>query len=137
MFSVRASVSFGLILFASVAGAADVVPWQRDPDVAQQLSAKQGRPLMIYVTSARCPYCRKMEQNTWTDEAIAQRIHERFVPLRLDAERHPDLVRKLRVEGLPTTLIYGPDGKLMGQFSGYAPPSRVGATLDQLLLLAQ
>lgn len=137
MLSARTSFAVGLILVASVAGAADVVPWQRDPDAAQQLSAKHGRPLMIYVTTASCPYCRKMEQNTWTDEAIAQRIHERFVPLRLDAERHPDLVRKLRMEGFPTTLIYGPDGKLMGHFAGYAPPARVGATLDHVLTSAK
>ncbi len=107
--------------------------WQSDLMAAQKLSQQHGRPLLIFVTTSNCGFCRKMDQRTWSDETVKERLQTAFVPLRLDADRHPEIVAQLGVAGFPTTLIYGADGKLLGHFVGYAPPDRVLPTLDQIL----
>ncbi len=124
---------FGLLFESSTAVGGELLAWQNDLATAQELSIKTGRPLLIFVTTASCTFCRKMEQNTWKDDAVNDRLQTRFVAVRLDAAKNPELAARLGVEGFPTTLIYGTDQRLLGQFVGYAPPDRVRATLDQLL----
>jgi thioredoxin-related protein len=124
---------FGLIVEISSVLGGESLAWQNDFAKAEELSMKHGRPLLIYVTTANCPFCRKMERLTWPDDAVNERLQTRFVPLRLDADKYPELAAQLGVKGFPTTLIYGTDRKLLADFVGYAPPDRVLQSLDQLL----
>lgn len=123
----------GLFVECSSGWGGEPLLWQNDLAQAQSLSWTHDRPLLIYVTTAGCPYCRRMEQQTWPDDVVHQRLQTRFVPLRLDAENHPELIAQLGVKGFPTTLIYGTDRRRLAEFVGYAPPDRVLRTLDQLL----
>jgi thioredoxin-related protein len=118
--------------FTTVSGG-ERLPWQSDLAVAQELSVKHGRPLLVFVMTKNCVYCRKMEQNTWANEAMHERLQTEFIPLRLDADKHPELAAKFGVEGFPATLIYGSNRRLLGQFVGYAPLDLVLQMLDQLL----
>jgi protein disulfide-isomerase len=131
--AVAVVVLIGLGSAPSMSRGEERLPWQSDLATAQELSLKHGRPLLIFVMTKNCGFCTKMEQKTWSDEAVNQRLQTAFVPLRLDAEKHPELAAQLGVEGFPTTLIYGANRKLLGHFIGYAPPDRVLQTLDQLL----
>ncbi len=135
--AVAALVLMGVGITPSMSRGDERLPWQNDLAVAQELSAKHGRPLLIFVMTKNCGFCTKMEQKTWSDETVNQRLQTAFVPLRLDAEKHPELAAQLGVEGFPTTLIYGTNRKLLGNFVGYAPPDRVLQTLDQLPALGR
>ncbi len=131
--AVSAFVLFGFGITPSMSRGEERLPWQNDLATAQELSQKHGRPLLIFVMTKNCSFCTKMEQRTWSDDAVNQRLQTAFVPLRLDAGKHPELAAQFGVEGFPTTLIYGTNRKLLGHFVGYAPPDRVLQTLDQLL----
>lgn len=125
--------AIGFVSRTSATLAEERLAWQHDLIAAQKLSQEHGRPLLIFVTTSNCSFCRKMEQKTWAEETVNERLEAAFVPLRLDAGKHPETAAQLGVAGFPTTLIYGADGKLLGHFVGYAPPGRVLPTLDQIL----
>lgn len=131
--AVTALVLMGFGITPSMSRGDERLPWQNDLATAQELSVKHGRPLLIFVMTKNCGFCTKMEQKTWSDDAVNQRLQTAFVPLRLDADKHPELATQFGVEGFPTTLIYSSNRKLLGHFVGYAPPDRVLQTLNQLL----
>lgn len=135
--AVTALVLMGFGITPSMSRGDERLPWQNDLATAQELSVKHGRPLLIFVMTKNCGFCTKMEQKTWSDDAVNQRLQKALVPLRLDADKHPEIAAQFGVEDFPTTLIYGANRKLLGHFVGYAPPDRVLQTLDQLLTVGR
>lgn len=75
---------------------------------AQQLAARDGRPLLVYVYTDWCRYCRELEAN-WLQHPDADRILARSVvrvrvnPERSDTERA--ISREFGVRSYPTLLL--------------------------------
>lgn len=49
-------------------------------------------------------------------------IRDRFILLKLDAEKHTEIVSRLRIKGLPTTIILNRAGEHVQTVSGYSRP---------------
>lgn len=108
------------------------VRWTESVPTALKQSRETGRPLIVYFTADYCGYCRKMERETWSDSGVARRIQNEFVALKLDAEQNEELVARLGVKGLPTTIIFDADGQRVQTISGYSRPAAVIASLDSV-----
>jgi thiol:disulfide interchange protein len=101
------------------------IHWTASIPTALHQQRETGRPLMVYVKADDCGYCRKMERDTWSDPQVAQRVQERFIALKLDARQHKELVSRLGIKGLPTTMVFDHEGRRLHTLSGYAPPSSI------------
>ena len=112
------------------------IRWTESVPAAMKQQKETGRPLLIYVTADYCVYCRKMERETWSDPKVARRIQDGFVALKVDAEKHEELVKRLGVEGLPATLVFDREGQLIQTLSGYSQPSAVVELLDSVPAVA-
>ncbi len=108
------------------------IQWVDSPATAVKQHHDTGRMLLIYVTADYCGYCRKMERETWSDPKVTQRVQESVVALKIDAEKHPDLVQRLEIEGLPATLLFDKEGKLVQRLSGYSRTAKVMELLDSI-----
>ena len=64
------------------------------------------------------------------DANVQQRLAG-FVPLKIDADKQPQLTAKYGVEGLPTMLVIDANGKPLAGAAGYLEPDRYLAVLDQ------
>jgi thioredoxin-related protein len=133
MKSVRhANATFAVLcLLASAfpSPAAEDVEWRTDYAKARQEAQEKGRPLVIDCTTQDCYWCKQLEQRTFPDPEVAALLRERCVPLRLEADRHADLMEKLHVHSFPTLLFAGPDGKVLGYQEGFVEAPRL---LEQL-----
>ncbi len=112
------------------------IRWTESISTAMKQQQDSGRPLIIYVTADYCGYCRKMERDTWSDPKVAQRIQDGFVALKVDAEKHEELVTRLEVKGLPATLLLDSEGQLIQTLSGFSRPSAVIELLDSVPAVA-
>lgn len=108
------------------------IQWVDSPATAVKQHNDTGQPLLIYVTADYCGYCRKMERETWTDPKVSKRIQESVIALKVDAEKYPELVQRLEVQGLPATLLFDSEGHLMQRLSGYSRTSKVIELLDSI-----
>lgn len=108
------------------------IKWIDSAATAVKQQRDTGRPLLIYVTADYCGYCRKMERETWADPKVSQRIQESVVALKVDAEKNPELVKRLEVEGLPATLLFDSEGHLVQRLSGYSRTAKVMELLDSI-----
>ncbi len=99
-----------------------VVYWRDSWELARQEAKKENRPLVLELYMEGCPHCRRLHEETHSDEAVAKTLNTRFIPVRLEGRSHMDLVRELNVTGAPTTLIFSPEGKELHRFPGFHPP---------------
>lgn len=105
------------------------ITWVETPADALAAARKSGKPILAYVTSAHCGYCRKMERETWAAPGVARLVGDRFVALRLHSDQHPEEVAALRVRAYPTTVIITPDGKAFAGRAGFVEPGQLTSQL--------
>lgn len=133
-----------LVLLASVPGAAQPRPWDTLPDAFAQAAA-EGRPVLVYVQAAWCAPCRRLERETFTDDAVGARL-DRFARARLafdDRDRmqrlgpyrlsEADWAARLGAEATPTLVLLAPDGAVLGRHTGFLPPAGLLPLLDAAL----
>jgi protein disulfide-isomerase len=126
---------FALLLFVLVAGprsAAEVrtASWKTDAEQAWQSAQREQRPMLLFISSQNCLYCRKMEHETFSNQAVAAAIRANFVPVSVLAEQNPALVSKFRVRSFPTTVIISPKNGVVDYMVGYVGPDDFQRRLD-------
>ena len=104
--------------------------WRTDADQAW-LSAQQDQRLMLlFITTQNCLYCRKMEHDTFADRKVVWGIQQNCVPVTIAAEKNGALVKKLRVNTYPTTVIISPKSGVVDYIVGYLGPDEFSRRLD-------
>ncbi len=115
----RAGIIAVLALAAFTVQAADgVLPWGDDLAQGLQEAQKAGKPVLVDFSAAWCGWCKKLEQDTFPDPGV-QDLLGRYVLVRVDADRHPELVKQYGVKGLPTLLMLDGAGKLIRRVEGF------------------
>jgi thioredoxin-related protein len=79
-----------------------------------------------------CYWCKVMDKETFTDQAIADYLNAEFVPIKVDMEKGfgVDVAMKFRVRGFPTLLYFNPGGQILAKVPGYEQDK--GKFLDHL-----
>jgi len=101
------------------------IEWQSSPAEAYGLAAKKGLPVLVFLYTDWCTYCRQMDQTTFSDPGVVSQMAADFVWLRLNAETDPEgirLQRRFFVSGFPTLLILNSSGGEIDRLQGYVPP---------------
>jgi thioredoxin-related protein len=96
-----------------------------DSKAARTAMRENARPLLVYVTSRHCGYCRKMERDTWAEGHVTAAVNAGFFPVRVNADAEPSLVESLGVQAYPTTMVFSPAGTHILTLTGYVPPERM------------
>jgi uncharacterized protein YyaL (SSP411 family) len=73
-----------------------------------------------------------MDVEVYADPAHARLLTDRFVLIRVDADRRPDLADRYALGGLPTTAFLNAQGVLVGGGT-FIPAGRFGAVLQRVL----
>jgi uncharacterized protein YyaL (SSP411 family) len=55
--------------------------WLSSPDEAASVAARSGELIVVSVGADWCHFCKKMDQETWTDGKVQQAIKQNFVAL--------------------------------------------------------
>ena len=124
--SVSTIVFFAGHLFAHNVSLAS---WSTDHQRAWRAAQQEHRPLLLYVSSENCVYCRKMVHETLSDQKVAAEIQRHFVPVNVVAEDNRQLVRKLRIKAYPTTVIISPRSVVLDYIPGYIGPDELRTRL--------
>jgi protein disulfide-isomerase len=112
--------------------------WETDFGAAlDQAKARKCHILVLYTGSDWCPWCKKMDEEVYSQPEFARYSHEKFVLLKLDHLRHSplsdaakaqndDMLERYHVKGYPNAVIVDMYGNALGRFTGYyqGGPSR-------------
>jgi uncharacterized protein YyaL (SSP411 family) len=69
------------------------VDWQPWDEAALAEARERDVPVFLSVGYAACHWCHVMEEESFQDEAVAEVLNDRFVPIKVDREERPDLDR--------------------------------------------
>ncbi|HEY2894831.1 MAG TPA: thioredoxin domain-containing protein [Pirellulales bacterium] len=123
----------------------DWYPWGEE---ALAKAKREKKLIFLSIGYSSCYWCHVMERESFTDDAIAERLNQNFVCIKVDREERPDLdeiyMQALRVYmqligskqggGWPLSMFLTPDAKpLMG--GTYFPPRDVDGRLGFLTVI--
>jgi thioredoxin-related protein len=109
---------------------AQEVRWRSDYNKARKEAASSGRPLLLDVGTENCVWCKQLDARTFSNPAVAALLNDRFIPVKVDAERSSYLAQALRIQSYPTLVFAGPDGKILGFQEGFL---EAGPLREQML----
>lgn len=113
---------------------AEKVQWRDDYRAARAEAREEKLPLFLYFhLSKSCPFCRRLEAETFRDPEIVRLLNRKFIPLKIDAHRQVALTEALRVGSFPTLVLAAPDGKILARIEGFQEPAALkGRLVDAL-----
>jgi uncharacterized protein len=91
----------------------------------------EDKPVLLSIATSWSASCREMDGTTYADPVIVARVHEEFVPVRVDADRRPDISERYGLGGWPTTVFLTADGDVIGGGT-FVPLERMASVLDRV-----
>ncbi len=91
------------------------------PHTAQSFArAKaEGKLVLVDLDAEWCFWCRKMEQETYFHPEVKAYILKHFIPIRVDADREPELRARYLKRGFPGYAVLTPDRRILFRGSGF------------------
>lgn len=119
------------LLAMSVFGAD--VQWNDSYEQGLAKAKKEGKPLMVLITSEQCRWCRKLESTTLQDDEIVARINAKFQAVNVTKEKsiYP---KNLTAKMVPMSYFIHPKtGKVLYSIPGYWGAEDYNSILDDAL----
>lgn len=121
-----------LSAFASPSAVAAPAGWHKDIRSALAEAQKTGKPVLADFSASWCPGCVQLERVTFVDPGVRNRLED-FVPVYVDTDQYPDVMRSYGVKALPTLITLAPNGQVISKNVGFMAPSAFVGKLDSAL----
>ncbi|MFC1807849.1 thioredoxin domain-containing protein [Candidatus Omnitrophota bacterium] len=105
------------IIFLS-ATSAYAIHWKYNLVNALKDAEKEDKIVLADFYATWCGPCKMMNNNTFASREVGK-IAKEFICVKIDGDRHPDLVKGYNIRGYPTILFIRKDGKILKQAVGY------------------
>ncbi|QDV14398.1 thiol:disulfide interchange protein precursor [Rosistilla oblonga] len=128
--SVLIGAVIGCSLMLAQSEASGEIRWINSVRQAQQKWSASRKPLLVYVTSESCFFCKKLDQATWMDPSVGDLVKERFVKLKVNGQRNHAIAQQLNVTAFPTVIVLSADGQVLGRRDGFVEPTEMSAFLQ-------
>ncbi|MDP2211802.1 MAG: DUF255 domain-containing protein [Candidatus Aquicultor sp.] len=100
------------------------------PEVFER-AAGEKKPILLSLSAVWCHWCHVMDETSYSDEQIIAIINERYIPVRVDADKRPDIQERYIMGGWPTTAILTTNGETMSGGT-YVPPQEFISLLEKV-----
>jgi uncharacterized protein YyaL (SSP411 family) len=79
------------------------VSWCEWTAEAFERAERELKPVLLSLVTAWSDACAAMDRATYTNLSVGRLIEDEFIPVRVDADRRPDLNERYNLGGWPTT----------------------------------
>ena len=88
--------------------------WHEWSETSFAAARERGVPVLLFVRAAWCRWSREMERTVFRDARVERLVTERFVAVRVDKDRRPDIDARYSKGGWPTIAWLDDAGELLG-----------------------
>jgi hypothetical protein len=71
------------------------------------------KPIFLSLSAIWCHWCHVLDETALSDPRVITRLNRDFIPVRVDADQHPDVERRYILGGWPTVAVLTPDGDIV------------------------
>ena len=107
------------------------IRWREWGSAAFNEASLTRRPVLLGISAVWCHWCHVMDETTYSDPDVIRLINDRYVPVRVDNDKRPDVNRRYNMGGWPTTAFLTPDGEIITGGT-YLPPDVMRQYLSQV-----
>jgi uncharacterized protein len=107
------------------------IAWRDWSPLAFTQSRETRRPLLLSLVTAWSDECAAMDRTTFSHPDVVSLVEQRFVPVRVDADRRPDINDRYNLGGWPTTVFLTDAGDVLSGGT-YLDAVRLAAVLLQV-----
>ncbi len=102
-------------------------------EAGRQESQAQQKPVMYFVTTTWCGWCRKLAGEAFQDERIKQLLTDEFVCVIVDGDTEKAAAKQLGARGFPHLVFENAAGKKVNECRGYVPKDRFLKIVEEAL----
>ncbi|HKE36696.1 MAG TPA: DUF255 domain-containing protein, partial [Candidatus Baltobacteraceae bacterium] len=110
---------------------ANEIDWMSWGTQAFDRARSEDKPILLSISAVWCHWCHVMDETSYSDPGVITAINDRFVPVRVDNDRRPDVNARYNMGGWPTTAFLAPDGSILTGAT-YLPPPQMRRALDEI-----
>lgn len=118
--------------------------WMKNVDDALAKAKESKKPVMVEFTGSDwCPPCIMMHEKVFSKKEFLTKASEKFILVKIDipkadpelSKKNQKVLKKYKVQGVPTVILFGDDGKEFDRFtaSQYPEVDKFLAHLDEAL----
>ena len=116
------------------------IKWGNNLDVAFAIASKSDKIIMIDFMAEWCPPCKKMDNTTFSNTNIINKITE-FIPVRIDVDKQNNIAeeyngnaRKYGGIGIPNILFLDKEKNIIRQIVGFHNVDQLMGIMDSVLI---
>jgi thioredoxin 1 len=98
------------------------IKWNTDINQAMQQAKATNKSIFIDFYADWCPYCKEMDEGTYTDPLVKAKLVENYVLLKVNVDENSALSSKYQAYSLPTMVIIDSNGNKLKSIIGYQSP---------------
>jgi len=107
------------------------IEWLEWGENAFKKARESGRLILLSISASWCHWCHVMDRASYSDEEVKRLVNEKFVPVRVDNDKRPDVNRRYNMGGWPTVAFLTPEGEPIGGGT-YYPPDQLKEILSAI-----
>ncbi|HEY7727791.1 MAG TPA: DUF255 domain-containing protein [Candidatus Eisenbacteria bacterium] len=107
------------------------IRWQSWGPAAFQKAKREGKLVLLDLTAVWCHWCHVMDETTYSDSEVIRILNTRFIPIRVDADRYPQITDRYLSGGWPTTAVLTAEGHVLASQT-YVPPEPMKRMLAEV-----
>lgn len=91
--------------------------WLDSFDLAKAQAQAENKPIVVDLYADWCGYCKDLEKKIFPAKEVSSEL-EKFVTVRINGEKFPELITKYSVRGYPTILFLDKNGYFIDKITG-------------------
>lgn len=111
------------------------ISWKYDLIAALKEARDSGKPIMVDFYTEWCGWCKKLDSDTYTNPNV-QKLAEKFICVKVDADKPPNIASRYGVSGYPTVIFLNSSGTAVEKIVGYKAPAPFAQTMSAVLAKA-
>ena len=106
------------------------IKWLEWSKEAFEKAKRENKPVLLDIHGVWCHWCHQMNKS-YSDGLVIELVNEKFVPIKVDTDKRPDINERYNQGGWPTTAFLTPDGMIITGAT-YLPPGQLAIMLEQV-----
>ncbi|WP_075589874.1 thioredoxin family protein [Labilibacter marinus] len=114
-------IAFCLFSYTNLKASDGIKFIKNDWEKAKALAKKENKPIFVDVYATWCGPCKKLSNETFTDEEVGEFFNSDFINLKIDgdADESQAFLQKYPIDAYPTLFFISPQGEVIKNKTGF------------------